>query len=40
MSYSVILIIKLNFNYLKNKEWKMKFEKTVRMLIEELKSEM
>ncbi len=28
------------FNYLKNKEWKMKFEKTGRMLIEEFKSEL
>ena len=28
------------FNYLKNKEWKMKYEKTGRMLIEEFKSEL
>ena len=28
------------FNYLKNKEWKMKFEKTGRMLIEEFKAEL
>jgi hypothetical protein len=28
------------FNYLKNKEWKMKYEKTGRMLIEEFKAEL
>ena len=28
------------FNYLKNKEWKIKYEKTGRMLIEEFKAEL
>ena len=32
--------IDLFFNYLKNKEWKMKYEKTGRMLIEEFKAEL